>query len=98
MKEDYISRQAVNDLVDELARAISDERSYISRGRSTGRIMQDILDLPSVTPEPPEDDDRKCMRCKHCIKREGPGWANPYGCDAWTCEFEKKEEDEEWEN
>ncbi len=51
MKEDCISRQAVNDLVDELARAISDERSYISRGRSTGRIMQDILDLPSVTPK-----------------------------------------------
>lgn len=41
-------------------------------------------------PEPPEDDDRKCMRCKHCIER-GPGWANPYGCDAWTCEFEEKE-------
>lgn len=45
-------------------------------------------------PEPPEDDDRKCLRCKHCIEREGPGWANPYGCDAWTCEFEEKEEEE----
>lgn len=33
------------------------------------------------------------MRCKHCIER-GPGWANPYGCDAWTCEFEEKEEEE----
>jgi rubrerythrin len=49
--DDCISRQAVNDLVDELARAISDERCYISRGRSTATIMQDILDLPSVTPK-----------------------------------------------
>jgi len=47
--EDVVSRQAVNNLVDELARAISDERCCISRGRSTGRIMQDILDLPPVT-------------------------------------------------
>lgn len=49
--EDAISRQAVNDLVDELARAISDERCYISRGRSTATIMQDILDLPPATPK-----------------------------------------------
>ena len=48
--EDCISRQAVNVLVDELARAISDERCCMSRGRSTATIMQDILDLPSVTP------------------------------------------------
>ena len=46
-----VSRQAVNDLVDELARAISDERCCISRGRSTATIMQDILDLPPVTPK-----------------------------------------------
>ena len=46
--DDLISRQAVNDLVDELARAISDERCCISRGRSTATIMKDILDLPSV--------------------------------------------------
>ena len=51
---DLISRQAVDTLVDELARAISDERCFISRGRSTGTIMQDILDLPSVTPQPKE--------------------------------------------
>lgn len=44
--EDAISRQAVNTLIDELARAISDERCCISRGRSTATIMQDILDLP----------------------------------------------------
>lgn len=50
--EDAISRQAVNILVDELARAISDERCCISRGRSTATIMQDILDLPPVTPQP----------------------------------------------
>lgn len=51
--EDAISRQAVNKLVDELARAISDERCYIpQRSRWTGTIMQDILNLPSVTPQP----------------------------------------------
>lgn len=50
--EDCISRQAVDTLVDELARAISDERCCMSRGRSTATIMQDILDLPSVTPQP----------------------------------------------
>lgn len=49
--EDCINRQAVNDLIDELARAISDERCCISRGRSTAAIMQDILDLPPVTPK-----------------------------------------------
>ena len=49
---DTISRQAVDALVDELARTISDERCFISRGRSTATIMQDILDLPSVNPQP----------------------------------------------
>ena len=49
--EDCVSRHAVNVLVDELARAISDERCFLSRGRSTASIMQDILDLPSVTPQ-----------------------------------------------
>lgn len=48
---DCISRQAVNKLVDELARAISDEKCHIQRGRNYGRIMHDILDLPSVEPE-----------------------------------------------
>ena len=47
---DAVSRQAVNTLVDELARAISDERCCMSRGRSTATIMQNILDLPSVNP------------------------------------------------
>ena len=50
--EDVVDRQAVNELVDELARAISDERSCISRGRSTATIMRDILHLPSITPHP----------------------------------------------
>lgn len=45
---DLISRQAVNTLIDELARAISDERCFMSTGRSTGEIMSDILNLPSV--------------------------------------------------
>lgn len=49
--DDCVSREAVNILVDELARAISDERCCISRGRSTATIMQDILDLPSVQPK-----------------------------------------------
>ena len=49
--EDCISREAVDTLVDELARAISDERCFMSRGRSTATIMQDMLDLPSVTPQ-----------------------------------------------
>ena len=48
---DAVSREAVDTLIDELARAISDERCYISRGRDTSTIMQDILDLPSVQPE-----------------------------------------------
>lgn len=49
--EDVVSRKAVNTLIDELARAISDERCCISRGRSTAAIMQDILDLPPVNPQ-----------------------------------------------
>lgn len=49
--DDCISRQAVNTLIDELARAISDERCCISRGRDTATIMQEILDLPSIQPE-----------------------------------------------
>lgn len=47
-ENDFISRKSVNKLVDELARAISDERSCMTtRGRDTASIMQDILDLPS---------------------------------------------------
>ena len=51
MCKDLISRKAVDALVDELARAISDERLRIPRGRSTGEIMQDISNLPSVDPD-----------------------------------------------
>lgn len=43
---EFVNKQAVDTLVDELARAISDERCCMSRGRDTGTIMQDILDLP----------------------------------------------------
>lgn len=49
---DAVDRQTVNELVDELARAISDERCCMSRGRSTATIMRDILHLPSVTAQP----------------------------------------------
>lgn len=52
--ENCISKEEVDTLVDELARAISDERCCISRGRSTATIMQDILNLPSVTPTRPK--------------------------------------------
>ena len=38
-------------MIDELARAISDERCCISRGRSTATIMWDILHLSSVNPQ-----------------------------------------------
>ena len=48
---DLISRQAVNTLIDELARAISDERCCMSRGRSTATIMRDILHLSPVKPQ-----------------------------------------------
>jgi len=66
--ENCISRQAVDTLVDELARAISDERCCMSRGRSTATIMQDILDLPSVTPQP---------KVGHWIwELASNGWAN----------------------
>ena len=71
---DCVSREAVDTLVDELARAISDERCHIPRGRSTAAIMQDILDLPSVNPQPEED----CYTCKyryfetwHCVNCRG---------------------------
>ena len=62
--DDCISRQAVNILVDELARAISDERCCMPRGRSTGAIMQDILDLPPVTPQ--ETVTEFADRCREC--------------------------------
>lgn len=47
--DNAVSRKAVDTLVDELARAISDERCRISRGRSTATIMRDIYHLPPVT-------------------------------------------------
>lgn len=64
--DDAISRQAVDTLVDELARAISDERCCMSRGRSTGAIMQDILDLPPVNPQ--ETVSEFADRCRECGK------------------------------
>lgn len=72
--EDTISRQAVNTLVDELARAISDERCCISRGRSTATIMRDFYHLPSVNPQAKtghwiaEDmfDGNLAYRCSEC--------------------------------
>lgn len=58
--EDAISRQAVNVLIGELARAINDERHFVSRGRDTITIMQDIFHLPSVAPQ------QKIGHCKDC--------------------------------
>lgn len=46
---EYIKKEDIDTLVDELARAISDERCFMSRGRSTASIMQDILDLPTYS-------------------------------------------------
>ena len=51
--ENCVSRESVDTLVDELARAISDERCFMpKRGRETGEIMSDMLHLPSVYPKP----------------------------------------------
>lgn len=69
--DDTVSRQAVDTLVDELARAISDERCYMSRGRSTGRIMQDILDLPSVVPK----EKSECEHDHEAVKAYNDGQA-----------------------
>ena len=78
--DDAISREAVNTLVDELARAISDERCHIpQRGRDTGHIMHDILELPSVTPSRRKghwlykeitDDYRVKGQCSECKQRK----------------------------
>lgn len=72
--EDAISRKAVDTLVDELARAISDERCCMSKGRSTATIMQDILDLPSVMPKQMAidaigRDKGRCNWCSNISKR-----------------------------
>lgn len=74
--DDAVSREAVNELIDELARAISDERCFMSRGRATSTIMQDILDLPSVTPKqkvgkwifhkPFDNGHKNCNECIEC--------------------------------
>ena len=66
--DDAISRKSVNTLVDELARAISDERCHIpQRGRDAGHIMHDILDLPSVT-QKSETVTELADRCRECGK------------------------------
>ena len=79
--EDAISRQAVETLVDELARAICDERCCVSRGRSTATIMQDILDLPSVNPQEQKtghwncgDDMFEYAICSSCKHETGEAW------------------------
>ena len=81
---DAVSRQAVNTLIDELARAISDERCCIPRGRSTATIMQDILDLTSVTPTRPkghwiEDEEEMESYCSECGE-ENPSTLNTDFC------------------
>lgn len=75
--EDCISRQAANKLVDELARAISDEKCHIQRGRNYGRIMQDILELPSVESERNVDltDNRTPIEeYTDCVRRKDVLW------------------------
>lgn len=65
-----INKQAVDTLIDELARAISDERCCISRGRNTETIMQDILDLPLVKPQELTghwiDNNNGTISCSNC--------------------------------
>lgn len=94
--EDAISRQAVNALVDELARAISDERCRMSRGRSTATIMQDILDLPSVKPQEPKTghwircdilQEFKCSECRVCFRNKSNYCSN---CGAKMVEPQEK--------
>lgn len=80
--EDCISRQEVNTLVDELARAISDERCFISRGRDTATIMQDILDLPSVTPQRPKG---KWIVLREEYEFMGGIINEPRGCECSNC-------------
>ena len=86
--EDCISRQAIDTLVDELARAISDERCCMSRGRSTATIMQDILDLPPVTPKP------------KTVLYSGDGYADGYMvydmAECPNCGYKYEEGDKDW--
>ena len=70
---DAINRQAVNTLIDELERAINDERCCISRGRSTATIMRDIRHLPPVMSQP------KTGHCKDCKYFEYDSVANVDG-------------------
>ena len=93
--EDCISRKTVNTLIDELARAISDERCCISRGRYTATIMQEILDLPSIQPKPKTDEPIQ-------VELEGDGYADngqiyyDYGkCPKCGWDFEYGDKD--WE-
>lgn len=90
---DAVSREAINTLIDELARAISDERIGISRGRSTATIMRDILHLPSVTPQRPkgewivEQGDREtgydgCIMCSECSAEGFQEWEYCPNCGA----------------
>lgn len=92
--ENCISREAVNVLVDELARAISDERIGISRGRSTATVMRDILHLPSVTPQRQKGKWIKIpvtlchYPCDGCVKDKSH--ANDEWCS--SCEFWRAED------
>lgn len=83
---DAISRQAVNALVDELARAISDERGYMSRGRSTATIMQDILDLPPVKPQ---ENERNCVTCERSKDGHSAGTEECHLC-MWESQYKPK--------
>lgn len=95
--DDAISRQAVDTLVDELARAISDERCCMSRGRSTATIMQDILDLPSVTPKQKmghwtKKENEICFTCNQCWTTNASGVKYNFcpNCGAKMTESEDK--------
>lgn len=101
--KDLIERQAVDKLIDELARAISDERCFMSRGRSIATIMQDILDLPTVSTEKTGYWVYKTIRgekvpcCSRCGLDNGTGYEFDFcpECGAKMIEPQESEEDKE---
>lgn len=92
--DNCVSKQEVNKLVDELARAISDERCFMSRGRSTTSIMQDIIDLQPVTPQHTElEEAEKKQEEKKVESIEDKTWLNFISVLSMRSYYEKTLED-----
>ena len=93
-KEPCVSKEEVNKLVDELARAISDERCCMSRGRSTASIMQDIIDLPPITPQQTEQEEtEEKQKEKKMESIEDKTWLNFNSVLSMRSYYEKALED-----